>query len=186
MKRGLALGALALALLLAGCGPATQLGRQIQDGVERLLAEQETIVVLDSQTGVTWWARLDAEGELHVLWYPDTEEELKQTMDEAEREALYQEACDTVPKSIDQSMRALKRLLREPSIYLDDIETVESTEQQWYSASVSYDEDAILRKWGVLPTLGVVYDEEMRFQMVTLLIFDFQEDRTQVFFGVGK
>lgn len=186
MKQGLALGTLALALLLAGCGPATQLGRQIQDGVDQLLEEQGTIVVLDSQTGVTWWARLGADGEMRVLWYPETEEALKQTMDEAEREALYQEACDTVPKSIDQSMRALKRLLREPSIYLDDIETVESTEQQWYSASVSYDEDAILRKWGVLPTLGVVYDEEMRFQMVTLLIFDFREDRTLVFFGVGK
>lgn len=186
MKRGLVLGTLALALLLAGCGPATQLGRQIQDGVEQLLEEQGTIVVLDLQTGVTWWARLDAEGELHVLWYPDTEEELKQTMDEAEREALYQEACDTVPKSIDQSMRALERLLHEPSIYLDDVKAVESTEQQWYSAFVSYDEDAILRKWGVLPTLGVVYDEELRFQMVTLLIFDFREDRTLVFFGVGK
>ena len=186
MKRGLVLGAVPLALLLAGCGPATQLGRQIQDGVERLLAEQETIVVLDSQTGVTWWARLDAEGELHVLWYPKTEEALEQTMDEAEREALYQEACDTVPRSIDQSMRALERLLHEPSIYLDDVKAVESTEPQWYSAFVSYDEDAILRKWGVLPTLGVVYDEEMRFQMVTLLIFDFREDRTLVFFGVGK
>ena len=69
---------------------------------------------------------------------------------------------------------------------LDDVKAVESTEPQWYSAFVSYDEDAILRKWGVLPTLGVVYDEEMRFQMVTLLIFDFQEDRTQVFFGIGK
>lgn len=186
MKKRLLFSTLAIFLLLCGCRPATQLGRQIQDGVDQLLEEQGTIVVLDSQTGVTWWARLDAEGELHVLWHPDTEEELKQTMDEAEREALYQEACDTVPESIDQSMRALKRLLREPSIYLDDIETVESTEQQWYSASVSYDEDAILRKWGVLPTLGVVYDEEMRFQMVTLLIFDFQEDRTQVFFGIGK
>lgn len=186
MKKRLLFSTLAIFLLLCGCRPATQLGRQIQDGVDQLLEEQGTIVVLDSQTGVTWWASLDAEGELHVLWYPDTEEELKQTMDEAEREALYQEACDTVPKSIDQSMRALKRLLREPSIYLDDIETVESTDQRWYSASVLYDEDAILRKWGVLPTLGVVYDEEMRFQMVTLLIFDFQEDRTQVFFGIGK
>lgn len=186
MKKRLLFSTLAIFLLLCGCRPATQLGRQIQVGVDQLFEEQGTIVVFDSQTGVTWWARPDAEGKLHVLWYPDTEDELKQTMDETEREALYQEACDTVPKSIDQSMRALKRLLREPSIYLDDIETVESTEQQWYSASVLYDEDAILRKWGVLPTLGVVFDEEMRFQMVTLLIFDFQEDRTQVFFGIGK
>ena len=69
---------------------------------------------------------------------------------------------------------------------LDDVKAIESTDPQWYSAFISYDEEVILRKWGVLPTLGVVYDEKMRFQTVTLLIFDFREDRTLVFFGVGK
>ena len=69
MKKRLLFSTLAIFLLLCGCRPATQLGRQIQDGVDQLLEEQGTIVVLDSQTGVTWWARLDAEGELHVLWY---------------------------------------------------------------------------------------------------------------------
>lgn len=43
-----------------------------------------------------------------------------------------------------------------------------------------------MRKWGVSPTLGVVYDEKVRFQTVTLMIFDFRKDHTRIFFGVGK